>query len=118
MTLRDLINFCMTNGVEVSLGFDPHTEFITLKMRRGNNFQVDYNVVNPDDVTNYGVWEEMFKSVLNGMLRLITERERQRDATKEDLRTSIRELDYRDRQDAQFQRYISDVTRPNQSTHS
>lgn len=110
MTLHDLIDFCTTNGVEVSIGSDPRTEFITLKLRRGANFQVDYGVINPDEVINYDVWEESFERILTGMLRQIKEREYRQ--------THIRDLECRDRQDAQFQRYISDVTRSNQSTQS
>lgn len=77
VTLRDLINFCTDNKVKLSIGFDPAINFITLLMRRGSNFQVDYCIVDPDEVINYDIREETFKSVINGMLRKINERERQ-----------------------------------------
>lgn len=114
MTLRDIIDFCMNNGVEVSIGFDPHTEFITLKLRRGSAFQVDYSVVNPDDVNDYDVWDEIFKSILDGMLRQINDREHQRDATKAVMLERMRSIEYQERQDLQFQRIKEDLTRPQQ----
>lgn len=48
MTVHDLITFCQSNGVEVSLGFDPFLEHVTVKLRRGNLFQIDYSVVSPE----------------------------------------------------------------------
>lgn len=111
MTLRDIIDFCMNNGVEVSIGFDPCTEFITLKLRRGNAFQVDYNVVNPDYINGYDVWEKIFKSILDSMLHQINDREHQRDETKAVMLERMRSIEHQERQDLQLQRIIDDLTK-------
>lgn len=78
MTLCNLITFCQKNRVEVSLGFDPITENIVVKMRRGNFFQVDYNVPHPNAFHSSEDWEHMVVMMLSGMARQLEMQESQR----------------------------------------